>query len=292
MDIKINTEGMAFKNLPIAEFNREKCTSTLQRTQYDIFNYDLVFNMIENMGDNRSYFALKNELFGDKKKKHKKNMDHLFKKRVYNIENFKEMIPDPNDKSSPNEQILFNIFSKIEEKQHKRNNNTSSIFSNSSLISPRQGTGAVTKTTKFFGSTAETFGNTLPSTTMNNTAYCQSEEEEKKTSEEAYFKNSLGTRFKTIINIAERSKEGAEKLGSTISCWRRGRSEDIIAKQKKLAEEARKKKYFNKDKSLYSFPLINKIIYKEKKKKDYFETAKKELYQKYIEAKNKMKSIQ
>ena len=59
-----------------------------------------------------------------KKYKRKKMNEFVFKKNVYNIHNYKSVIKDEDDKANPDNQMIFNLFKKLEKKKYLKENKT------------------------------------------------------------------------------------------------------------------------------------------------------------------------
>ena len=277
----------------------------VQKNQRIIKNYETVFQMIEKMNDNQSYFSLKRELDKNKYKvkKNKKNKD--FGKHFLNINNYQEIISDPNDKQNEDEKFMFSLINHIENRiKPKKKNNL--IFNNFHLNRNKK---------NFFNNnnlknltTTNSFNNTFLSTTIgneihksftnkkkfdknnfpilsNNNNYNENKKETilllPKTLNKGLFKI-----YKKIIQNEEKLEKENYKINNEIKFsqtnynfnnldnFKRNKELNLI-KKKMMRKKVLEKKY--KDNSLFDFPLTNKIIYKDLKKVDYFEKAKDKL---------------
>lgn len=292
--LKERNNKKTFKTFTIEDINMNKCYSDLQKKQKEILSSEKVFTIIEKLSDNKSLFAIKKELEPPRKTTTKKKYDDPFKKQFINVDNYKTLIPNPEDKSNPDNQLLFSFFSHMLNKG-KRPVRRSSIFSYMSPTrSPRRHTQAniqnipsqtitsnMFTTKNFFGATtAETFMRTE-----------ESEPTKENKRRQSYYKNRLHGKQLEILNMAQKEKDEIDTFSHTLSRTMRNFYSDGNKENKTMSQKSRNKtnktiksitndrKYI--DKSKYFFPLINKVIYEEKKKEDYFEKAKDSLVMKY-----------
>ena len=277
----------------------------VQKNQRIIKNYETVFQMIEKINDNKSYFSLKRELDKNKTKKVKKKD---FGKHFLNVNNYQEIISDPNDKQNDDEKFMFCLINHIENRiKPKKKNNL--IFNNfhvnrnkKNLINNNNNNLKNLTTTNSFNNT---FNNTFLSTTIGNEF--QKSFSNKKNLDKKFLpilnnnnneKNEpilllpktlnkgLYKIYKKIIQNEEKVEKVNNKINNEIRFsqtnysfnnldnYKKNRELNLI--QKKMMRKKILEKKFN-DNSLFDFPLTNKIIYKDLKKVDYFEKAKNKL---------------
>lgn len=291
--LKERNNKKAFKTFDLEDINMNKCYNELQKKQNEILSSEKVFAIIEKLSDNKSIFTIKKELEPQKKNTTKKKFEDPFKKQFINVDNYKTLIPNPDDKSNPDNQLLFSFFSHMLNKG-RRPARRSSVFSYMSPTrSPRRQTQAniqmlpsqtissnMFTTENFFGATtAETFMKTE-----------ENEPTMDKKRRQSYYKKRLHGKQLEILNMAQKEKDEIDSFGHKISRTMRNfyldenNSKTVSQKSrnktnKKINTITNDRKY--KDNSKYFFPLINKVIYEEKKKEDYFEKAKDSLVMKY-----------
>ena len=111
--LKERNNKKAFKTFDLEDINMNKCYNELQKKQNEILSSEKVFAIIEKLSDNKSIFTIKKELEPQKKNTTKKKFEDPFKKQFINVDNYKTLIPNPDDKSNPDNQLLFSFFSHI-----------------------------------------------------------------------------------------------------------------------------------------------------------------------------------
>lgn len=291
--IKRNENKKTFKNFSIEEMNMEKTYIDLQKKQQEIMNYENVFNLIDKMSDNKTLITLKRELNRGNKGHNKNNYDDPFKKQYMNLDNYKYLIPHPDDKNNSDNQLLFAFFTHMSNKDRKKVNRRSSVFSYmSSTKSPKRQkcttqTSNMFTTKNFFGSTSETYFDTEENNN-NNTSTSLGRRK-------SFYKYKLNKKQLEILNKAQKEKEELDKINYRMCRTMRNFKTEIKRNSnnnsiEKKNRNIRVKKKFE-DKSKYFFPLINKVIYGQNKKEDFFEKAKENFVLKYKETKQKLNNI-
>ena len=307
-------------NLDSKEINH--LYQNVKKNERIIKNYETVFQMIEKMNDNQSYFSLKRELDKDKfkiKKNKKKNKD--FGKHFLNINNYQEIISEPNDKQNDDEKFMFSLINHIENRIKPKKKNKF-IFNNFHLNRNKQNLFNNNNNLKNL-TTTNSFNNTYLSTTIGNEFY------KSFTNKKKFYKNNFPilsnnninnenenkketilllpkTLNKGLFKIYKKITQNEEKLEkenfkinneikfsqtnysfNNLENFKKNKELNLI-KKKMMRKKVLEKKF--KDNSLFDFPLTNKIIYKDLKKVDYFEKAKdKFVNDKFNEQKIKIK---
>ena len=155
-----------FKNIALDCHLFAKHKLELEKQKRAIIRNQEGFKRIQLMNDNVSYQALKEEM----NHTDKKPLDFTFRKSVYNVYNYKTYITDPDDKSNPDNQMLFNLFNKLEQKRELKkieliNNKTNNKHQANNSIPTSTITSKLYRSSKnYFHSTCETF----PSFNKNN----------------------------------------------------------------------------------------------------------------------------
>lgn len=289
--IKRNENKKTFKNFSIEEMNMEKTYIDLQKKQQEIMNYENIFNLIDKMSDSKTLIALKRELNRGNKGHNKNNYEDPFKKQYLNLDNYKYLIPHNDDKGNSDNQLLFAFFTHMSNKDRKKVNRRSSVFSYmSSTKSPKRQkcttqTSNMFTTKYFFGSTSETYFNTEDNSNNNTTSTSLRRRK-------SFYKYKLNKKQLDILNKAQKEEEEIDKINFRICRTMRNFKTEIKRNSNNNSIEKKNRKIMGnktfEDKSKYYFPLINKVIYEEKKKEDFFEKAKANFALKYKETKQKL----
>ena len=275
----------------------------LSKNQNIINNYEKVFISIEKLNNNKTFFALKRELNKDlknKNKKKKKLIENEFSKRYLNIKNFKYLINEPKDKQNDDEKFMYNFMNVLENrKKPKKKIRYSQIFeeliSNSRNKKRKSVLNKIKENkthTNFLSNTVFSFNSTTAMETNNNffTNNNNKEIENKEKNKNTFFSKKLNKKLFNILNIANTNENLIEQSDKKL------KKEIIFNKTENnflnninnQNNSKNNKKIFYKDKSKFSYPIINKIIYQKMKRTDAFEKAKNILIENYLKKKELM----
>lgn len=310
-----------FKRIELEVSLFEKHRTELEKQKKDIMNYKEGFDRIERMNDNVSYHVLKEEM---KAKKHKRiNINEfVFKKNVFNIHNYKSVIKDEDDKANPDNQMIFNLFKKLEKKKHFKENNTKRklCFSNDNAINNNCTHTILSHTlsSKLYSKTKTNFTNTFTyrnhnttssehylNTLQSNSGYYRKNNQSKyivNTSKKDFNKRKLNKRLRKVLflaqkeneNIKEFSNELRRNIKTTLENTSIGyKSERTFYHKRKpsILQQTNHTQKQNVDmvgikyinNSDYTYPIVNKIINPQYNGKDVFEKVKENVILKYKE---------
>ena len=276
----------------------------LSKNQNIINNYEKGFIMIEKLNDNKSFFALKRELNNDLKLKNKKKnklIEDEFSKRYLNLKNFKYLINEQHDKQNDDEKFMFNFMNHLENrKKPKRKIRYSQIFEelvNNSRNKKRKSVLNKLKENQthsnFLSNTVFSFNSTTAMDTYNNFFNNNNDKEndnKRDKNKYPFFAKKLNKKLFNILNIANTNENLIEKSDKKL------KKEIIFNKTEnnffnniinRNTPKINQEIYYN-DKSKFSYPIINKIIYQKMKRTDAFEKAKNMLVDKYLKKKELM----
>lgn len=228
------------------------------------------FDKMEMM-DNPNAYKLNTKEYTEENNYNKKlNNEPLYKTHIVNINNFEELMQS-NDKLTENNKLLVQLFDRMKDRtpksqvssnlhthRLKQNPNYNQTFSSSELWKTPRHKLLSTAATFGIGKSKESDANKKP----------------------IYFKKDLNPLLLRVIKYAscqqEKNETYQKEIGSYIKAYEtygiNSNSMQSIMKGKSGFGKMKMRKY--KDNSKFSFPLINKIIYDQKKKVDVFEKAK------------------
>ena len=273
----------------------------LSKNQNIIKNYDKTFIMIEKLNDNKSYFALKRELNNEMKKnqKKKKFVGNEFSKHHLNLKNFKYLINEQHDKQNDDEKFMYNFMNHLENrKKPKKKIRYSQIFDNlsknsrnlkrRSIISPLKEN--YTHTNILSNNTLFSFNSTTANETNEN--FFNKNKIKKNKDKYPLFYKSLNKKLLNILNIAKNKENLIEisdkKLKDDIKYNKTENNFYNKFTDKNKTKLEQKNLYF-KDNSKFNYPIINKKLYQEMGKIDFFEKTKIGFVDEYLKKKELMK---
>jgi hypothetical protein len=288
----------------------------LSKNQNIIKNYDKTFIMIEKLNDNKSYFALKRELNNEmkKNKKLKKFVGNEFSKHHLNLKNFKYLINEQHDKQNDDEKFMYNFMNHLENRKKPKKkirysqiledliNNNSRNRKRKSILNKMKENNYQTHT-NFYSNTVFSFNSTTAVETNNNffsnnnNNNNKNDNDNEKDKKHTFFTKQLNKKLFNILNIAKNNENLIEKsdkklkkeiiFNKTENNFFKKNNNNNNQNESKINQS---KLYYN-DKSKFSYPIINKIIYQKMKKTDAFENAKNMFIEKYLEKKELMKEF-
>ena len=285
----------------------------LAKNQNVIKNYEKVFVMIEKLNDNKSFFALKRELNKNLKNK-KKLIENDFSKRYLNLNNFKYIINEQHDKQNDDEKFMYNFMNHLENRKkpkkkirysqiledlinnHSRNRKRKSILNKMKENNYQTHTNFYSNTVFSFNSTTAVETNNNFFTNNNNNNNNNDNDNETDKNKHTFFTKKLNKKLYNILNIAKNNENLIEKSDKKLKkeiIFNKTENNFFNNNNNNIQNESkinRSKLYYN-DKSKFSYPIINKIIYQKMKKTDAFENAKNMFIEKYLQKKELMKEF-
>ena len=316
----------AFGNMNLTDTELNKYYASLAKTRSEINNCDIIFSLIENMNDKKSFITIKKEYEKKKQKeirKLKKQNRNEFTSHLINLDNFMSKIQYNEQNQNSDSEFLYNFMNKLKYRNKIFVDRRSSIYSN--LSAGKASRRSLPHRDSFFGIanintdfqinlnkidddddddsessktiTSENYNKNLETINNNSRNYRVIRKRN------LYENNHLPLFTKTLrpdlfkiltqINKEEKNIERkhnldletfyGKKFYHTMSNF--DKRDSNLPKLNLIAKKKKKNVYF-KDNSKYSYPEVNKIIYKKLGKTDYFELAKKKLLEKYKYEKN------
>jgi hypothetical protein len=282
----------------------------LAKNQNIIKNYEKVFVMIEKLNDNKSFFALKRELNKGIKNKNKKQLiENDFSKRYLNLNNFKYIINEQHDKQNDDEKFMYNFMNHLENRKKPKKrirysqiledliNNNSRNRKRKSVLNKIKDNNYQTHT-NFYSNTVFSFNSTTAVETNNNffSNNNNNNNDNEKDKKHTFFTKQLNKKLFNILNIAKNNENLIEKSDKKLKKEIIfNKTENNFFKKNKNNNQNESKinqsKLYYNDKSKFSYPIINKIIYQKMKKTDAFENAKNMFIEKYLQKKELMKEF-
>ena len=287
----------------------------LAKNQNIIKNYEKVFVMIEKLNDNKSFFALKRELNKGIKNKNKKQLiENEFSKRYLNLNNFKYIINEQHDKQNDDEKFMYNFMNHLENRKKPKKrirysqiledliNNNSRNRKRKSVLNKIKDNNYQTHT-NFYSNTVFSFNSTTAVETNNNffsnnnNNNNKNDNDNEKDKKHTFFTKQLNKKLFNILNIAKNNENLIEKsdkklkkeiiFNKTENNFFKKKNNNNNQNESKINQS---KLYYN-DKSKFSYPIINKIIYQKMKRTDAFENAKNMFIEKYLKKKELIKEF-
>ena len=314
----------AFGNMNLTDGELNKYYASMAKTRSEIKNYDKIFSLIENMNDIKSFNTIKKEL--DKKsqklnRKSRKQNRNEFTSHLINLDNFKEKINYNEHNTNSEIEFLYNFMNKLKNRNKVFVDRRSSIYSN--LSAGKASLRNLPHRESFFGNINTDFQINLnqiddENEDSNSSKTISSEVKSNKNLEtisnnfrkfkiikkrNLYQNNHIPLYTKTLnpdlfkiltqINKEEKYIEKKQnkdmetiygkKFYNTMTNFEKRDSN--LPKLNSINKKKKKNAYF-KDNSKFTYPEVNKIIYKKMGKIDYFEKAKKKLLERYRYEKN------
>ena len=285
----------------------------LAKDQNIIKNYEKVFVMIEKLNDNKSFFALKRELNKGIKNKNKKQLiENDFSKRYLNLNNFKYIINEQHDKQNDDEKFMYNFMNHLENRKKPKKrirysqiledliNNNSRNRKRKSVLNKIKDNNYQTHT-NFYSNTVYSntvFSiNTTTAVETNNNFFSNNNNnnnDNQKDKKHTFFTKQLNKKLFNILNIAKNNENLIEKSDKKLKkeiIFNKTENNFFKKNNKKNESKINQSKLYYNDKSKFSYPIINKIIYQKMKKTDAFENAKNMFIEKYLQKKELMKEF-
>ena len=309
-----------FKRIELEGCLFEKHKTELEKQKKDIMNYKEGFNKIERMNDNVSYHVLKEEMKA-KKYKRKKMNEFVFKKNVYNIHNYKSVIKDEDDKANPDNQMIFNLFKKLEKKKYLKENKTKrklcfsndnannvNINNSNTLLSHTLSSKLYSKTRTYFTYrnnntvSSEHYLHTLQSNYEYNGRNIKSKYNVINNTSKDFNKRKLNKRLKKVLFLAQKENENIKEFSNELR-----RNIKTTLENTSIGYNSERTFYYKRKPSIlqninhtqkqnndivnikynnnseYTYPIVNKIINTQYNGKDVFEKVKENVILKYKE---------
>ena len=311
----------AFGTMDLTNNELNKYYASLSKTRSEIKNYEIIFELIKNMHDPKSFNSIKKEYEKKKEKqerKLRKQNRNEFTSHLINLENFLEKIPYNEHNPNNDSEFLYHFLNKLKNRNKVFIDRRSSIYSN--LSAGKASKRNIPHRESFFGefntdfqinlnridddnddsssSSSESYSKKNLETIPNNSRNYRIIKKKNlhinnhiplftKTLRPDFYKilKKINKEEKIIERIQNQDMETfyGKKFYHTMSNF--DKRDSNLPKINLILKKKKKTAYF-KDNSKFSYPEVNKIIYKKMGKTDYFEKAKQKLLEKYKYEKN------